>query len=424
MKLHRSARPLVALVALAVGTGMMAGCSAAGTSEDEEGSQGGLPFGADKAAYIAAFEDVEPVVLEMQIAAALGHPFNEVYLPYLDRVTEWSGGKITFDIAYASARVPVQTEMDDALADGRLDLSFSVLPSTEPDLYPESDALATGSYLGGGGLVGSLVTNALLVDESVNNDALRSEFEDAGMHLLLPNTPALLTSTVVIACRDAESADLPDEASLLVAVSGRARQSEAEALGMTPVSIPWNEQFEGLQRGVISCAAPSLAGYTAGGLVEVAPHVIIDARAAFAVQPSAFAVSQDTWDALPLVAKQLLFDSMGVYIEAAIDVGLTNSASVITDIEDADGSISELSASKREALADAHERLWSDDATRERLTESAGRWRDLVESSLDEDALELSVGPALRDYTSGSIDFSAYIDLLYQEVLLDSRPDA
>src|SRR5699024_11475223 len=47
---------------------------------------------------------------------------------------------------------------------------------------------------------------------------------------------------------------------------------EAEALGMTPVTLAYTEMYEGLQRGVADCAFQTVTGAALASIPEVTPH--------------------------------------------------------------------------------------------------------------------------------------------------------
>jgi TRAP-type C4-dicarboxylate transport system substrate-binding protein len=72
----------------------------------------------------------------------------------------------------------------------------------------------------------------------------------------------------------------------------------AEALGMTPVSIAWNEAYEGLQRGVFDCMVINPNQYVDGlKLKDVAPEYV---PVTFAqLQASTWVINLDTWNSLP-----------------------------------------------------------------------------------------------------------------------------
>lgn len=116
----------------------LASCAGGSTTDTGAGSAGGegLPAGVTKEESVAAFE---PIELYAQAPAPKCAARDLNTENFLTRIEDWSGGKITFDITYANA-VAGATEIDDALADGRLDID-SVLMHYEPSDYPVTNAL-------------------------------------------------------------------------------------------------------------------------------------------------------------------------------------------------------------------------------------------------------------------------------------------
>src|SRR5699024_1589038 len=87
----------MALVGGLVGWGSGADGDAGGSSEG-----GGLPVGASRDDFIAALADMDPVTLTLQSNQNPGDPMSLQFERYAERVEDWSGGNITFDIAYGA----------------------------------------------------------------------------------------------------------------------------------------------------------------------------------------------------------------------------------------------------------------------------------------------------------------------------------
>src|SRR5690606_1686840 len=121
-------------------------CAEEGSASQSGGD--GVAFGASKEDHQAAFADIDPIELYTQSPAVKGPPVGKNFEDYFAAVEEWSDGKITFDISWANATA-APTEVDDALADGRLDVG-SVMAGYEPDIYPTYSALSDTSYMGNG----------------------------------------------------------------------------------------------------------------------------------------------------------------------------------------------------------------------------------------------------------------------------------
>ena len=87
---------LVSVAALAL-TGCAGGVGSAG-GEAEEGE--GVEYGASKEEYIEALADMEPVELTYQASASPSSPNSDREREFVERVEEWSDGKITMDMQF------------------------------------------------------------------------------------------------------------------------------------------------------------------------------------------------------------------------------------------------------------------------------------------------------------------------------------
>lgn len=410
--------PMAGILMLA----LLTSCSTAGAgAADSEG----VAFGASKQEYMDAFQGVDTITLQTQTGGTEGNAANRGREAYMDAVTEWSGGKIAFKVAYGNGIVASATEADDALGDGRLDLSFSLLPSNEPDIYPVNSTFNTASSLGGGGAFSTLVRAGWITDVMYGNEAFAAEMEAEGIKVILGDQ-ATAMSTTVLACADPLDGSLKDFASKQVSVSGKAVTAQTKALGFTPVAMPWNEMYEGLERGIIDCGGAGVSGMAAARLEPLAPHAILD-EVSFAATPSMVGFNAALWDGLPLIAKQLLFDRLDVFLEATTISGLEGVAEVFDKYESNGGGVIPLAADARAALEDANAGLLDSLRTAEipgvdveQFTVAADKWTKAVTGELRYGDVDLAT--FIAGYADGGFDASAFVDYLYSEVLLDHRP--
>ncbi|ALJ18886.1 TRAP transporter substrate-binding protein DctP [Microbacterium sp. No. 7] len=359
MRSHRRGRSALAVTALFMSTVLVAGCSGgsegpAETSDPQDTSPaavGGLPAGAGKDDYIAAFADVDPIILGTQLAGPLGSLTNEARERYLAQVEEWSGGKITFDIAYSLAAAPF-AEVPNALKDGRLDIAFASA-GYSPDIFPANAMLENVSVAGVGAPIGYMATTGTLTEIASSHPEFREEWEAEGLVPLLWVESGNLAAIFCSEPRDTLAALQGGQ----IAVSGRVKSAEARALGMEPVSMSYQEQYEGLERGVIDCALSGPQAANTGGIIEVAPHVVMDAPSTFSFTASTLLVAQRVWDELPLVARQLLFDLLPTYIAGTIAQNYATIKVALDVVDAAGGSILELDEPAREALHAANEEI-------------------------------------------------------------------
>jgi TRAP-type C4-dicarboxylate transport system substrate-binding protein len=413
----RLGAPLVATMAVAA-------LALAGCAESDGGGSGGggesVPAGSDKQVFIDALADMDPVTLAMQSTAPKGAATGRRFEEYAAAVEEWSGGKITFDIAYSNAIAPVP-EVDDALVDGRLDIG-SVIVALEPSKFPVNNALWDLSFIGSQQPVeGMLQWHGAMVETAVGNEAIQQEFEDNGLHPLLPTFGS--GSYFLNCVEPGKSAE--DFSGRTIASQSQVQSAEAEALGMSPSTISYAEMFESLERGVVDCAASSMTTSSLGGFIPAAPHFAYSPDTGLAAPGGTLAIGTNTWDSLPLAAQQLLQDRMDVVLHANFEATWENVDAAMAAIEEAGGSVQELDSSATEAIAEANdaavERVRGDNSDLvEGLLAAEESWVEQV-GELGIDGLDVDYNGFRDWYAGGTPELDSYFEVL-QDALAEQRP--
>lgn len=422
-------RPLAAKgsIALCCSIAFMVGCTPAG---DRNTSAGGpsVPPGATKEQYAAALADMEPIQLTTQNGGSPGSPQAIATEMYADALEEWSGGKITVDIGYGNAYAD-PSQADQALDDGRLDFS-QVIPQYDPSRYRAYDQLDRISLLGSTAPAsGLLQTNAALLDLALSTPEIESEFAANGMKVLLPAVPRNATA---LTCREANT-QLSDSAGRTARIGVAAHREQSEALGLSPVSLPYPEVYEGFQRGTIDCAVAALFIANLGGFLPVARHVVLDPEASFVANPAAYAFGLRAWEQLPLAAQQLIFDRLDTYITGRAIGEWLSVVEAVRIIEENNGEVSELAPDARAALAAANAQIIDNVRASNAIADSAefvdsaelvfGRWRTVVEGELGYPANQTYYEFA-DSFDPESVDLTAYLNLLATEILNAHRPES
>ena len=111
----------------------------------------------------------------------------------------------------------------------------------------------------------------------------------------------------VVFCRDSFSG-LTDLAGRRVRTSSVGQSELIEALGGTPVVIPFSEMVSAVRSGLVACAITGAGSGNAIGLHEVSTHVS-DLGISWGV--SVFAANQAAWDALPEEVRRQLEQGLG-----------------------------------------------------------------------------------------------------------------
>src|SRR5699024_3837952 len=178
-----------------------------------------------------------------------------------------SGGKITDDVVWGQA-IASYDDVDDALADGRVDLAFTP-PSYTPAQYPAFHALGTAmSTLPSSPVARALAATAAGAQTARDPTELLAEFEHKD---LLPLLPMLASGGDSTMCSEPmTSAD--DWKGQQIRVGSSAAGKQVTDLGATPVSLSFPETYEALQRGTVDCDLGQLAPNVEAGTFEVAPN--------------------------------------------------------------------------------------------------------------------------------------------------------
>ena len=420
----RSKRLFATLAAAGIVT--LSACAEQGEGGGSAGGEGVDP-GTSKEDYIAAFDSVDPITIRTQSPAPKGSVTGKNVEDYLAAVEEWSGGKITFDIAYSNA-IAAPGETDDALNDGRLDLA-QVLPIYEPSEYPATASLIEAGFISAQTpVVGALQSNAWPNEVAFSTPEIMQEWEDHGM---IPLVPIYNSGSNGLFCRE-ERNDLQAINGSTVGSGGSAQSRQVEALGGSPASIPYTELYESLERGVVSCTVSSPTVTVLGGFLEQAPHVVIDDEAGFSLAPGGMAFSQMTWEELPLVAQQLFWDKLDIFIGQNIQGKIwPNNVEAAQAVASAGGEFTDFSDDARAAVQGVNDEMleelrsssaFSDgDAFVDGLDEASSRWLDIVMEELGYTD-EADYNDFDDWYSEDAIDITPFTDKLIDEVFAEHRP--
>lgn len=403
----------------------MSGCAEPGERGGASAGGDGVEYGASKEDYRAALEDVEPIVIHAQSPSPKGSLTGRKFEGYMEAVTDWSGGKITFDIAYSNAVAP-PGEIDDALADGRLDLG-SVLPAYEPQEYPAGAALSSATFAGDqGAYLGLLETNTWWLDVGYRTRQMFDELADNGATLLVP---AFNSGVITMMCSEPRRG-LADLKGVQVIIGTEAQGRAMENLGAAPVSMAYTEIFESLERGVADCTTNSLLVAELGGFLEAVPHVTVDSGAGFGSGAGGWAFSTEAWESYPLVVQQLLFDRLDAFMVSNFESVWETISSAVGKIHAAGGEVESFEADARQNIAGTNKAML-DELRGNDAVGDGEQWVSNVEQTIvkwHKKIPELGYGEevAYNDfpdfYQPGKVDLQPLVDAVFEEILLPHRP--
>lgn len=411
----------IALSAAALLT--ISGC-AGGVTGGGGGAGGGegFDYGASDEDVAAAVADLEPTTLTYQIpATSANSPQYFMGAEFKEEVEKRSGGKITIELAW-NQTVASYDEVHDALADGRLDLAFT-LPTYDPSRFPAFNAL--NDVLGGdqtsplvGEIADALVANQLAWESQPVLDELAD-------NSVRPLNPVSNTSNYVTVCsKDASTLD--GWKGTQVRVGSPAALEMVESVGGTPVSIAGVEAYEALQRGTIDCSLATVSDIAQGGFLEVAPHLSYTTDTSFPRVAGAI-LAGTSFDSLPLAYQQILFDAYDGTLQGGFDTVLTSKKMAVEQVHAGDTPMKEAESDLQDAIrsyaddkrAEIRDGGTIDAETVDSIEEIRAHWEKAIADAGYED------GGTLEDFDSWydeETDFRPIAQQFFEEVMLDHRP--
>ena len=418
---RRGAGPGIALLAA---TGLLAGCAggAGGTADQESAEAGaGFAFGAAQSEVDAALAELDPVTITYQPSATsaesiLGPNGTDI----AEAIETRSGGKITVDVVWGQA-IASYAEIDDALADGRVDLAFT-LPSYAPTEYPAFDAIGTAmSTLSSSPVAGDLTTNAAGVQTAWDTPEVLAEFADKD---LVPLIPLLASGGYSTMCSEPLTGR-GDWRGTQMRIGSAAAGEQVTKLGASPVSLSFPETYEALQRGTVDCDLGQLAPNVEAGTFEVAPHIGYTTEAGFSRAAGAYVAGQ-TYSELPLAYQQVIFDSMATAFSTMTELVIGAKAVAVEEALAAGGSVRPFDADVQSAIAEHAGQLstrTAEDAgvpeVPARLDEAAQAWAQRVEELGHTDGGEFTQMPEWYSEDASYDDLGA---ALFEQTMLPHRP--
>ena len=342
-----SAAAIAATAVLALSA--CAGSAGSGGGGGGTGGGTGFDYGASQEDVDAALAELDPVNIVYQagaqgpnsVSAQSAHDFKEY-------VEERSGGKITVEVIWAQA-IAGYSEIDDALADGRIDVSYA-LPIYDPSTYPAFDALATTSAgLPNSPVVGELVGNAAIIDMAWNSEEILTGYEEQG---IVPLTPVVSTGNHHAICSDAGTT-LDDWKGRQVRIPSVSLEAVASNLGATPVSMEYVEVFEAIQRGTVDCTLAQLLPSEEAGLLEIAPNVsYASPESSLSSRGAGAMLAGSNFQNLPLAYQQIIFDAGEPGFVASSEVIANGNAAGVKQLREAGGEILRIAEPAVDAPAD------------------------------------------------------------------------
>lgn len=370
-------------------------------------------------------EAMDPIVLTYSDSSVDTAAHAVAMKGFMERVTEATDGAITFE-TYFSGTLHSVSEAVTALESGLTDIAFmsaratpDSLPITAWEVEIAQDAIPAGfptSLTTGTPVQFALYQDGPIADELASHD-------------IAP----LATWTSVpypMLCKPAveSAADLQGKTSF---TGGPTDRAEIAALGMTPVSLPIADAYEGLQRGVVDCIPNVVSSLMTLSLWDEAKHFI----------PANFAMSgglglffkKSVLESLPLEAQRVIFDEQAKLLADIVSTTLERNvqwseeaeAKGIVWVDPADVN-EQITAARAEYVADAIQNpptaQLDADAVVAALDEHVANWESVSEGlAFEAGAPETAQGWIDLYASVGTADWAAYEEAL-REYLAPFRP--
>lgn len=397
-----------------------AGSAGAGESGD---SAEGFSYGASQEDVDAAIADLDPATIVFQASAASPNSaVAESNIAFAEEVEERSGGKITVETHYGHP-IADHSEIFDALADGRVDVSYTN-PAYEPDLFPAFDQLVSiTSSLPESPLAGELVAIAALTELAWSSEQINEDFAAQGLVPLVPvNPPGAYFSL----CGE-PGGESDDWQGRQVRIGSTVHSDLVSAMGATPVSLDYLETYEALQRGTIDCTMIVMSAAVESGYFDAAPNMQYTNEGAL---PRVFGsmLAGSTVANMPTPYQQIIFDAWqpshydGV---ARVPADNYNAVAAATEkggeIEQFSDEVLDLIEENRRSSMDAavESGLLGGDID-SRSAETVEKWEAVVTELGYEDGGTLT---EMDDwFDEESFDARPYVDRLYTDVISKHRP--
>lgn len=249
---------------------------------------------ANATAEEAWLEELEPQVLKLaDFSGDQNANFGKAMVEWENAITEFTNGKITFENYWSSSLLGALDTLK-GVGDGVADIGL-IIPSYHPKELPVGSWLfGLGAALSGSTVHDVAAGGAASLETVLTLPALTEEYASHNVRVLQATaTPAynLLCNTPISSLDEAKGKR--------ARAIGAVWSTTVEALGMTPVSIAWNEAYEGLQRGVFDCMVINPNQYADGLILkDVAPEYVPVTMAQ--LQASTWIINNDVWESFPV----------------------------------------------------------------------------------------------------------------------------
>jgi len=236
----------------------------------------------------------DDATIELTVTTTVGENLNDDWVWMADEITKRTDGRVTFKTFYNGSLVGAPEALQ-AVQDGRADIGW-ISPTYQPADFP----------VWGVGQLQYVTDNPEAASQALHDmyDAggpLTQDFDDSDVHpigFLVFGPNVVGTSKPITSTKDLKR---------LLMRSGGTSDDILKAAGATPIDMPVNEVYEGLQRGTIDGFTQLpfvISAYL--GLPEVTPYLTDIGSGPYA--SVAYGMNKDVWEDLPEDVQQVFND--------------------------------------------------------------------------------------------------------------------
>jgi TRAP-type C4-dicarboxylate transport system substrate-binding protein len=255
------------------------------------------------------FDSIEPVNLRVGAFNSQTSGLGMVLQQFTDDVTARTDGKVKFEIFWSGSLMP-PGELLTGIGSGLADLGFIPAVYTPQKLPVTNWASVLQTHITDPYPLGYMETMAS-AQEFARFPEIVADFEANDVVTLAGFSAPRYT----LQCAQPFTT-LAEIKGKRVRSAGEPWNGELKALEMVPVSVPVNEQYDALQKGVIDCVSVPPISIVERGLWEVAKYVIEIPLSYY--NGTLFGIGKDKWDSLPDPVKKVLRDSASEMTARAI----------------------------------------------------------------------------------------------------------
>lgn len=413
MKVHRL------LAGIAVGLSAILVVSACGGGPASGSAGSGSPRMSSSGAAAGesgALESMEPIIFRVSDSSSEKGSAASALSSMIKYIEEKTGGKVTFERYYNATLSPADQALS-SVESGLADIAFTSISYDPEELkianWFNAAPSAAGSNYPVDALAGSLAVNEFYT----TNQVFLDEFAANGVQPI-----AMVSSPAFPALCNTEVTSKEGFQGLKIRTAGGAWQKEVQALGAENVFLPAEDQYEGLQRGVIDCGVTASSSILPASLQEVAKYFY---PASFSPSGgSGYVMNKEKWDALPEEVRTIFNEGRSYFLAnqakafLTADSTLVNGGQVeIIPLPDLDAFLQDLQAKARAELAANPPAAVADGAALlSEFESSIDSWRALLKDDFSVDGSTATAEGVRAKYAAAAaLDWDAYAQLLLKQ---------